>query len=85
MNHKITQVFVVGGSAAAVDTSSEAFPGTGGTETLVARQLNFYTPSYSVIARAAITSAIGNDIIAAVGTGSTKYGSFKSSLIKKQN
>ena len=85
MNHKITQVFVVGGSAAAVDTSAEAFPGTGATETLVARQLNFYTPSYGVLARSASTATIGNEIIAAVGTGSTKYGSFKSSLIKKQN
>lgn len=85
MNHKITQVFVVGGSAANVDTSAEAFPGTGTTDTLVARQLNFYTPTYGVLARAASTATIGNEIIAAVGTGSTKYGSFKSSVIKKQN
>jgi hypothetical protein len=88
MNHKITQVFVVGGSAATVDTSAEAFPGTGTTDTLKARQMNFYKPDYSVIARAAATATIGNDIIVAVGTSDTagsKFGSFKSSVIKKQN
>ena len=88
MNHKITQVFVVGGSAATVDTSAEAFPGTGTTDTLKARQMNFYKPDYSVIARAAATATIGNDIFVAVGTSDTtgsKFGSFKSSVIKKQN
>ena len=85
MNHKITQVFVVGGSAATVDTSAEAFPGTGTSDTLVARQLNFYKPDFTVLARTANTATIGNEIIAAVGTGSTKFGSFKSSVIKKQN
>jgi hypothetical protein len=85
MNHKITQVFVVGGSAATVDTSAEAFPGTGTSDTLVARQLNFYKPDFTVLARTANTATIGNEIIAAVGTGSTKFGSFKSSVIKKNN
>lgn len=85
MNHKITQVFVVGGSAATVDTSAEAFPGTGTTDTLVARQLNFYKPDFTVLARTANTATIGNEILAATGSGSSKYGSFKSSLIKKSN
>jgi hypothetical protein len=85
MNHKITQIFVVGGSAATVDTSAEAFPGTGTSDTLVARQLNFYKSDFSVLARTANSATIGNEIFAAVGTGSTKYGSFKSSVIKKNN
>ncbi len=88
MNHKITQVFVVGGSGANVNTSAGAFPGTGTTDTLKARQLNFYKPDYSVLARAAATATIGNDIFVAVGTSDTtgsKFGSFKSSVIKKQN
>jgi hypothetical protein len=94
MNHKITQVFVVGGSGASVNVTGAgvagtgAFPGAGTTDTLKARQLNFYKPDYSVIARAAITSAIGNEIIVAVGTSDTtgsKFGSFKSSVIKKNN
>jgi hypothetical protein len=85
MNHKITQVFVVGGSAATVDTSAEAFPGTGTSDTLVARQLNFYKSDFTVLARTANSATIGNEIIAAVGTGSTKFGSFKSSVIKKNN
>jgi hypothetical protein len=88
MNHKITQVFVVGGSGANVNSSAGAFPGTGTTDTLKARQLNFYKPDYSVLARAAATATIGNDIIAAVGTSDTagsKFGSFKSSVIRKNN
>ena len=85
MNHKITQIFVVGGSAATVDTSAEAFPGTGTTDTLVARQLNFYKSDFSVLARSASSATIGNEIFVAVGTGSTKFGSFKSSVIKKNN
>jgi len=85
MNHKITQIFVVGGSAATVDTSAEAFPGTGTSDTLVARQLNFYKSDFTVLARSASSATIGNEIFAAVGTGSTKFGSFKSSVIKKNN
>ena len=94
MNHKITQVFVVGGSGASVNSTGAgvagagAFPGAGATDTLKARQLNFYKPDYSVIARGASSATIGNEIIIAVGTSDTtgsKFGSFKSSLIKKQN
>lgn len=88
MNHKITQVFVVGGSGANVNTSAGAFPGTGTSDTLKARQLNFYKSDYSVLARTANSATIGNEIIVAVGTSDTagsKFGSFKSSVIKKNN
>jgi hypothetical protein len=88
MNHKITQVFVVGGSAATVSLNTTAFPGSVTSDTLKARQLGFYKSDYTALARAAATGTIGNELIIAVGSSDTvgsKFGSFKSSVIKKQN
>ena len=88
MNHKITQVFVVGGTGSSVNTSAGAFPGSVTSDTLKARQLGFYKSDFTALARAASSATIGNELIVAVGSSDTagsKYGSFKSSVIKKNN
>ena len=71
MNHKITQIFV----PTATSTSKA-------TSALVKQELGIYNP--------ALTSNIGGttadaDFTVAIGTGSSKYGSLKTSVIKTAN
>ena len=82
MNHKITQVFVVGQNGM---TNTTAFRGAVSTDLLNASELGAYKSDFTALAKAASSGTIGNELILAVGTGLTKYGSFKSSVIKKNN
>jgi hypothetical protein len=81
MNHKITQIFV-----------PTSFTGSPTTDALTSQKLHAYTPSFSPVTVATGTTAgyttAGNSsdsFIFAIGSGSTKYGSFKSSVIDKKN
>ena len=81
MNHKITQIFV-----------PTSFTGSPTTDALTSQKLHAYTPSFSPVTVATGTTAgyttAGNSsdsFIIAIGSGSTKYGSFKTSVIDKKN
>jgi len=81
MNHKITQIFV-----------PTSFTGSPTTDALTSQKLHAYTPSFTPVTVATGTTAgyttAGNSsdsFIIAIGSGSTKYGSFKTSVIDKKN
>jgi hypothetical protein len=81
MNHKITQIFV-----------PTSFTGSPTTDALTSQKLHVYTPSFTPVTVATGTgggyTTAGNSsdsFIFAIGSGSTKYGSFKSSVIDKKN
>tara|TARA_R110000868_G_scaffold99228_1_gene273206 strand:+ start:4648 stop:6015 length:1368 start_codon:yes stop_codon:yes gene_type:complete len=80
MNHKITQIFV----PTAVSAASGGTTGSLTTDALVKQVLGVYNPNtFANIG----TSTIGteSDFFLAIGSGSTKYGSFKTSTIKVSN
>jgi hypothetical protein len=81
MNHKITQIFV-----------PTSFTGSPTTDVLTSQKLHAYLPSFAPVTVATGTGAgyttAGNSsdsFIFAIGSGSTKYGSFKTSVIDKKN
>jgi hypothetical protein len=81
MNHKITQIFV-----------PTSFTGSPTTDALTSQKLHAYKPDFSPVSVSTGTGAgyttagdSSNSFIFAIGTGSTKYGSFKSSVIDKKN
>jgi hypothetical protein len=71
MNHKITQIFV----PTAVSTSAS-------TDALNSQQLAFYNNSLTTNLGA---TPSGTEAYAVIGSGQSKFGSFKSGLIKKSN
>lgn len=78
MNHKITQIFV----PTAVSASSGGTTGSVTTDALTKQMLGIYNPN--TFANIGGTAADA-DFLVAIGSGSSKYGSFKTSAIKVSN
>ena len=72
MNHKITQIFV---PTSTLDTSST-------TDVLGTQRLGFYDSKLTTNLGATPSASEG---VIVIGSGSSKFGSFKSGLIKKSN
>ena len=72
MNYKLSQVFV-----------TTDFVTTGATSALAAQKLSFYKSDFSNFG--ALSAADESDFIIAMGSGNSKFGSFKSSLIKQDS
>lgn len=81
MNHKITQIFV-----------PTSFTGSPTTDALTSQKLHAYLPNFTPVTVATGTGAgyttAGNSsdsFLFAIGSGSTKYGSFKTSVVDKKS
>jgi hypothetical protein len=72
MNYKLSQVFV-----------TNDFVTTGATSALAAQKLAFYKSNFANFG--SLSAADESDFMIAMGTGSSKFGSFKTSLVKQDN
>ena len=80
MNHKITQIFV----PTAVSASSGGTTASVTTDALTKQVLGVYNPNtFANIGTSTTTTE--SDFFLAIGSGSSKYGSFKTSAIKVSN
>lgn len=80
MNHKITQIFV----PTAVSAASGGTTASVTTDALIGQVLGVYNPNtFANIGSSTIANE--SDFFIAIGSGSSKYGSFKTSTIKVSN
>ena len=80
MNHKITQIFV----PTAVSAASGGTAASVTTDALIRQMLGVYNPNtFANIGSSTIANE--SDFFIAIGSGSSKYGSFKTSTIKVSN